>query len=65
MESTFRVNSEWTPITCTTTLTPSIILSMKPPRASEKGEFVIQALSNVGGDFHAGNMQGRILTQFA
>jgi hypothetical protein len=27
------------------------------------GEFVIQAL-NVGGDFHAGNMQGRILTQF-
>jgi len=27
------------------------------------GEFVIQALG-VGGDFHAGNMQGRILTQF-
>ncbi|MBV8845550.1 MAG: outer membrane beta-barrel protein, partial [Bryobacterales bacterium] len=27
------------------------------------GEFIIQAL-NVGGDFHAGNMQGRILTQF-
>jgi hypothetical protein len=27
------------------------------------GEFVIQAL-NIGGDFHAGNMQGRILTQF-
>jgi Putative beta-barrel porin-2, OmpL-like. bbp2 len=27
------------------------------------GEFNIQAL-NVGGDFHAGNMQGRILTQF-
>src|SRR5580700_7390757 len=27
------------------------------------GEVVIQAL-NVGGDFHAGNMQGRILTQF-
>jgi putative OmpL-like beta-barrel porin-2 len=27
------------------------------------GEFVIQAL-NVGGDFHAGNMQGRLLTQF-
>lgn len=27
------------------------------------GEFVIQAV-NVGGDFHAGNMQGRILTQF-
>ena len=27
------------------------------------GEFVIQAL-DVGGDFHAGNMQGRILTQF-
>jgi hypothetical protein len=27
------------------------------------GEFVIQAL-NVGGDFHAGNMQGRVLTQF-
>jgi Putative beta-barrel porin-2, OmpL-like. bbp2 len=27
------------------------------------GEFVIQAL-NVGGDFHAGNMQGRFLTQF-
>jgi hypothetical protein len=27
------------------------------------GEFVIQAL-NVGGDFHAGNMQGRILTEF-
>jgi hypothetical protein len=27
------------------------------------GEFVIQAL-NVGGDFHSGNMQGRILTQF-
>jgi len=27
------------------------------------GEFVIQAL-NAGGDFHAGNMQGRILTQF-
>jgi len=27
------------------------------------GEFNIQAL-NVGGDFHAGNMQGRVLTQF-
>jgi hypothetical protein len=27
------------------------------------GEFIIQAL-NIGGDFHAGNMQGRILTQF-
>ena len=27
------------------------------------GEFVIQALG-VGGDFHAGNMQGRMLTQF-
>jgi hypothetical protein len=27
------------------------------------GEFNIQAL-NIGGDFHAGNMQGRILTQF-
>jgi hypothetical protein len=27
------------------------------------GEFIIQALG-VGGDFHAGNMQGRILTQF-
>ena len=27
------------------------------------GEFVIQAL-NIGGDFHAGNMQGRFLTQF-
>ncbi|HEY6341817.1 MAG TPA: outer membrane beta-barrel protein, partial [Bryobacteraceae bacterium] len=27
------------------------------------GEFVIQALG-IGGDFHAGNMQGRILTQF-
>jgi hypothetical protein len=27
------------------------------------GEFVIQAL-NIGGDFHSGNMQGRILTQF-
>ena len=27
------------------------------------GEFVIQALG-AGGDFHAGNMQGRILTQF-
>ena len=27
------------------------------------GEFTIQAL-NIGGDFHAGNMQGRILTQF-
>jgi hypothetical protein len=27
------------------------------------GEFVIQAL-NVGGDFHSGNMQGRILTEF-
>jgi hypothetical protein len=27
------------------------------------GEFVIQALG-VGGDFHAGNMQGRVLTQF-
>jgi hypothetical protein len=27
------------------------------------GEFVIQALG-VGGDFHSGNMQGRILTQF-
>ncbi len=27
------------------------------------GEFIIQAL-NVGGDFHAGNMQGRLLTQF-
>jgi len=27
------------------------------------GEFIIQAM-NVGGDFHAGNMQGRILTQF-
>jgi hypothetical protein len=27
------------------------------------GEFIIQAL-NVGGDFHAGNMQGRILSQF-
>jgi hypothetical protein len=27
------------------------------------GEFVIQAV-NVGGDFHAGNMQGRILTEF-
>ncbi len=27
------------------------------------GEFLIQAV-NVGGDFHAGNMQGRILTQF-
>src|SRR5271166_351431 len=26
------------------------------------GEFVIQAM-NVGGDFHAGNMQGRLLTQ--
>jgi len=26
------------------------------------GEFVIQAI-NVGGDFHAGNLQGRILTQ--
>ncbi len=27
------------------------------------GEFTIQALG-IGGDFHAGNMQGRILTQF-
>ncbi len=27
------------------------------------GEFIIQALG-VGGDFHAGNMQGRIFTQF-
>ena len=27
------------------------------------GEFIIQAL-NVGGDFHAGNMQGRLLSQF-
>src|SRR5579862_8268768 len=27
------------------------------------GEFIIQAL-NAGGDFHAGNMQGRMLTQF-
>jgi Putative beta-barrel porin-2, OmpL-like. bbp2 len=27
------------------------------------GEFIIQALG-IGGDFHAGNMQGRILTQF-
>ena len=27
------------------------------------GEFIIQAL-NIGGDFHAGNMQGRLLTQF-
>ncbi|HEV3331964.1 MAG TPA: outer membrane beta-barrel protein [Bryobacteraceae bacterium] len=27
------------------------------------GELVIQAI-NVGGDFHAGNMQGRLLTQF-
>src|SRR5271165_1041413 len=27
------------------------------------GEFTIQAL-NIGGDFHAGNMQGRILPQF-